>query len=76
MHDREILSKGDMKPVKGGSWFYGLAYLQFASNESFDKDKKSSCIGFGVAVSHSTSYEKYFPKKPWRPRSTQNQKKA
>lgn len=37
IHDREVLSKGDMRLIKGGSWRDGLAYLQIGSKEAIDR---------------------------------------
>jgi len=68
IHDKEILSKGDMKAIKGGAWSDGLAYLQVGSMEAMDKDKKSARVGFRVAISYNKKYEKYFPKKYWQPK--------
>jgi len=67
-HDKEILLKGDMRIIKGGSWYDGLAYLQIGSQEAMDKDKKSARVGFRVAISYNKKYEKYFSKKHWQPK--------
>ena len=68
LHDKKILSEGDKRYVKGGSWADGPAYLQIGSREAFDKNKQSCRIGFRVAISYDKKYEKYFPKKHWKPK--------
>lgn len=68
IHDKDILSRGDMRTIKGGSWDDGLAYLQIGSREGMDKDRQSSRVGFRIAASsHDGKYSKYFPKKSWKP---------
>jgi len=65
-HDKAILSRGDMRTIKGGSWNDGLAYLQVGTMEAMDKDRKSSRVGFRIAMSYNKKHEKYFPKKHWQ----------
>lgn len=65
LHDSEVLSSGEVKLVKGGSWFDGMAYLQRGSREGYDKDRTSSKVGFRISATYQKEYASYFPKKAW-----------
>jgi len=66
IHDEKILSSGDMRTIKGGSWSNGLAYLQIGSKEAREKENVSCGLGFRVAMSYDPKFEKYFPTKNWK----------
>jgi len=77
LHDREVFAKGggDMRLVKGGSWYGRLAYLQIGSREAMNKEKKCSGVGFRIAASYDVKYEKYFPEKFWKPKKKKKSKR-
>ena len=67
IHDKKVLSKGDIKICKGGSWASGLIYTQFGAKQGFNKDFASARIGFRVALSDvPDDLKRYFPKRKWK----------
>ena len=68
-HDKKVISKGDIKICKGGSWASGLIYTQPGCRQGINKDMASVKIGFRIATSDvEGNISKYFPKKRWKPR--------
>jgi formylglycine-generating enzyme required for sulfatase activity len=67
MHDKKVLSKGDIKICKGGNWEAGLIYAQCGTKQGINKSVTSSRIGFRIVVSEvPENIAKFFPKKKWK----------
>ncbi len=67
-HDKKIISKGNVKICKGGSWASGLIYAQTGSRQGINKDIASIKIGFRIAISDvEEEIINYFPNKKWKP---------
>jgi len=63
-HNEKLLSRPNLKLVKGGSWSDGLAYLRNGSRQILPKDTKSCRVGFRVAATiKSGDVLKYLDKK-------------
>ncbi len=61
-HDAAILSKGDIRIVKGASWDSSLPYVQLGSRQGLNKDSASATVGFRLALSNvSDDIKKFLP---------------
>ncbi len=65
--DIELVSKGDIKIVKGGSWNNSIIYMMAGNREGYDKNTKSSRIGFRTVVSIIEGSDNFLGKKKWKP---------
>ena len=62
-HNNKIFSRVDLRIVKGGSWYDGLAYAQIGSRQGIPKDTKSMKIGFRIAATIvKGDVKEYLPK--------------
>lgn len=67
LHNKEVYKRKDLKIIKGGSFYDGLAYMQIGSSQVMNANESSCKVGFRIVATLSDERNKeYFPSKYWK----------